>query len=55
MSTYDIDTKDIGTITNRTLDSVFVTIHRINRKLNLENKKELICMMRNLLAEKIPL
>jgi DNA-binding CsgD family transcriptional regulator len=38
----NMETKDIATITNRTLDSVFVTIHRINKKLNILNKKELL-------------
>lgn len=48
----DMDTKDIATITNRTLDSVFVTIHRINKKLNLLNKKELIDTLKDLVNEK---
>ena len=38
----NMETKDIATITNRTPDSVFVTIHRINKKLNILNKKELL-------------
>ena len=37
-----METKDIASITNRSIDSVFVTIHRINRKLNLNSKKDLI-------------
>lgn len=36
-----METKDIASITNRSIDSVFVTIHRINKKLNLVNKKDL--------------
>ncbi len=38
----NMESKDIATITNRTLDSVFVTIHRINKKLDFLNKKELV-------------
>ncbi len=38
----DMETKDIASITNRTMDSVFVTIHRINKKLDFLNKKELV-------------
>ena len=38
----NMKTKDIASITNRTVDSIFVTIHRINRKLNFLNKKELM-------------
>lgn len=38
----EMETKDIASITNRSIDSVFVTIHRINRKLNLNSKKDLI-------------
>ncbi|MBF6598632.1 MAG: sigma-70 family RNA polymerase sigma factor [Fermentimonas sp.] len=37
----NMETKDIASITNRTIDSVFVSIHRINKKLNLNNKKKL--------------
>ncbi len=44
----NMETKDIATITNRTLDSVFVTIHRINKKLNILNKKELLDTLKDL-------
>lgn len=44
----DIDSKDIASITNRTLDSVFVTIHRINKKLDIINKKQLIDTLKKL-------
>lgn len=44
----DMDSKDIATITNRTLDAVFVTIHRINRKLDILNKKQLIDTLKEL-------
>lgn len=44
----NMDSKDIATITNRTLDSVFVTIHRINKKLDILNKKHLIDTLKEL-------
>ncbi len=44
----DMDSKDIASITNRTLDAVFVTIHRINRKLDILNKKQLIDTLKEL-------
>lgn len=44
----DMDSKDIASITNRTLDAVFVTIHRINRKLNILNKKQLVDTLKEL-------
>lgn len=44
----DMDSKDIASITNRTLDSVFVTIHRINKKLDILNKKQLIDTLKEL-------
>lgn len=48
---HHINTKDIATLTNRTLDSIFVSIHRINKKLDLQNKKELIFTIKSLLME----
>lgn len=45
----DMDSKDIASITNRTPDSVFVTIHRINKKLDLLNKKQLVDKLKELL------
>jgi DNA-binding CsgD family transcriptional regulator len=44
----DMDSKDIASITNRTLDAVFVTIHRINKKLDILNKKQLIDTLKGL-------
>lgn len=49
----DMDSKDIATITNRTLDSVFVTIHRINKKLDFLNKKHLVDTLKELVSKKI--
>lgn len=45
----DMDSKDIASITNRTPDLVFVTIHRINKKLDLLNKKQLVDKLKELL------
>jgi len=39
---HDMESQDIASITNRSLDAVFVTIHRINRKLAIVNKKRLV-------------
>mgnify|MGYP002724320226 FL=1 len=48
----DMDSKDIASITNRTLDSVFVTIHRINKKLDIVNKKHLVDALKELVYTK---
>ncbi len=48
----DMDTKDIASITNRTLDSVFVTIHRINKKLDIVNKKHLVDTLKELVRKR---
>lgn len=48
----DMDSKDIASITNRTLDSVFVTIHRINKKLDMHNKKQLVDTLKELVSKK---
>lgn len=42
----DMESQDIASITNRSLDSVFVTIHRINRKLAIVNKKQLVDILK---------
>ena len=47
----DMESKDIASITNRTLDSVFVTIHRINKKLDLLNKKHLVDTLKELIQK----
>lgn len=49
----DMDSKDIASITNRTLDAVFVTIHRINKKLNILNKKQLVDTLKELVNKQI--
>lgn len=48
----NMETKDIAAITNRTIDSVFVTIHRINKKLNIGSKKELILTLKEIVFSK---
>ncbi|WP_298653403.1 hypothetical protein [uncultured Proteiniphilum sp.] len=48
----DMDSKDIASITNRTLDAVFVTIHRINKKLDILNKKQLVDTLKELVNQK---
>lgn len=49
----DMDSKDIASITNRTLDAIFVTIHRINKKLNIINKKQLVDTLKELVNKEI--
>lgn len=44
----NMSSSNIANITNRTEGAVFVTIHRINKKLNLNNKNELIQILRDL-------
>ena len=48
----DMETKNIASITNRTVDSVFVTIHRINKKLNFLNKKDLMDNLKEVVFSK---
>lgn len=47
-----MESKDIASITNRTIDSVFVTIHRINKKLNFESKKDLTETLKGIVLNK---
>ena len=44
----DLEMQDIAAITKRTLDAVFVAIHRINKKLNFKNKRQLIASLKEL-------
>ncbi len=44
----NMDLPDIATITNRSLNSVFVTVHRINKKLSIPNKNELTRILKEL-------
>lgn len=46
---HDMELSDIATITNRSLNSVFVTVHRINKKTNINNKVELTKALRSLI------
>lgn len=47
----DMESQDIASITNRSLDAVFVTIHRINRKLDIVNKKCLVDILKQVVAK----
>src|SRR5690554_2171212 len=47
----DFDISEIALITNRTPESVSVTIHRINKKLDFMNRKELIDNLKELVRE----
>lgn len=44
----NLSLNEIATLTNRTLNSVSVNIHRINKKLNLLNKNELITKLQEI-------
>lgn len=47
----DIDFNDIAKLTNRSLNSVFVTVHRINKKTNIPNKIELSRVLKEIVAK----
>ena len=47
----DIDFNDIAKLTNRSLNSVFVTVHRINKKTNIPNKNELSRVLKEIVAK----
>lgn len=46
----NLSLSEIATLTNRTLNSISVTIHRINKKLNLNNKNELVAKLQEIVA-----
>lgn len=49
----DMDNNEISTLTKRSLNSIFVAIHRINKKLNVKDRKELVLKLLNIIeAEK---
>ncbi|NLX80953.1 MAG: hypothetical protein GXZ03_05265 [Proteiniphilum sp.] len=48
---HDMDLGDIATMTNRSLNSIFVTIHRINKKTDISNKNELTKVLQKLIME----
>lgn len=51
---HDIDNNDISILTKRSLNSIFVTIHRINKKLMVRDRKELVEKLNNVIEiEKI--
>ena len=46
----NMDLEDIAKTTDRTLNSVFVTIHRINKKTDIPNKNELVRILQETIA-----
>lgn len=46
----NMDLEDIAKTTDRTLNSVFVTIHRINKKTDIPNKNELVRVLQETIA-----
>ena len=47
----DLEINEIALVTNRTIESVSVTIHRINKKLDFMNRKELIDNLKELVED----
>lgn len=47
----NLSLNEIATLTNRTLNSVSVTIHRINRKLELSNRNELFLKLQEVVKQ----
>ena len=47
----DHEINEIALITNRTPESVSVTIHRINKKLDITSRKELIDTLKGLIND----
>lgn len=41
----DLDSNEISLLTKKSLNSVFVSIHRINKKLNIKDRKELVATL----------
>lgn len=50
---HDMEFNDIATLTNRSLNSIFVTIHRINKKTNISNKTELTNILKKIINNNI--
>lgn len=48
----DMDSNEISMLTKKSLNSIFVTIHRINKKLNIKDRKELVTALQKLINEK---
>src|SRR5690554_5403386 len=48
----DLDISDIALVTNRTPESVSVTIHRINKKLDFMSRKELIDTLKEIVQDR---
>lgn len=45
----DMDSNEISMLTKKSLNSIFVTIHRINKKLNIKDRKELVDVLQKLI------
>lgn len=50
---HDMEFNDIAALTNRSLNSIFVTIHRINKKTNIPNKTELTNVLKKIINNNI--
>ncbi len=48
----EMDNNEISLLTKKSLNSLFVTIHRINRKLNLKDRKELVDTLKRSIENK---
>lgn len=44
----DLDNNEIAELTKKSMNSMFVTIHRLNKKLGVENRHKLIMKLRSL-------
>lgn len=47
----DMDSNEISLLTKKSLNSIFVTIHRINKKLNIKDRKELVETLHRLIED----
>lgn len=48
----DLDSNEISLLTKKSLNSIFVTIHRINKKLNIKDRKDLVETLEKTIIEK---
>ncbi len=49
----EMELPDIAAVTNRSLNSVFVTVHRINRKLDIPNKTALQKVLQDIISNDV--
>ena len=47
----DMDSNEISLLTKKSLNSIFVAIHRINKKLDIKDRKELVDTLQKLIYE----